>query len=42
MKLKKLLKQWIGNKTWEIIELPEERKPLVCKCVFAAKRNNNL
>jgi hypothetical protein len=38
----KLLKEEQGNKTWEIMELPEERKPLDCKWVLASKREKNL
>jgi hypothetical protein len=37
----KLLKE-LGNKDWEITDLPEGRKPLDCKWVFTLKRNTNL
>jgi hypothetical protein len=38
----KLLKEELGNKAWEITDLPEGRKPLDCKRIFTVKRNKNL
>jgi hypothetical protein len=38
----KLLKEELGNKAWEIIDLPERRKPLDSKWIFTVKRNKNL
>jgi hypothetical protein len=37
--IKEELEALVENKTWEIANLPEEKKPLDCRWVFTIKRN---
>jgi len=31
----------VGNKTWEIVPVPPNKKPVGCKWVFTIKHNEN-